>query len=355
MPRIMGLKLRVTHLGLVFATLLPGCVFAGAQQTSPAVQSGPQSILLDVSVTPKSGAPVTGLTQQDFTLLDNKTPQPIASFKAVSAAEEPVSVVVLLDAVNIDFSRVSYARQQLQKFLKANGGKLDHPTTIAVLTDQGTQVLQKNFTTDGLALSAALDHDTIGLRDLRRDAGFWGANERLQISLKAMQQLAATMAGLPGRKVAIWVSPGWPLLTGPRVDLDGKQQQQIFGNVVAFSRELQMAHMTLYNVNPLGPEENLFREDYYQAFVKGVSNPSQTDLADLSLQVLAVQSGGLSLNGSSDVAGGLRKCYADTDSWYEVGFPARSGEQANEYNSLQVNVDKPGLTARSRNGYYAQP
>ena len=337
------------------ATLLPGGVLAGAQQSSPATQSGPQNILLDVSVTPKSGAAVTGLTQQDFTLLDNKTAQPITSFKAVTAAEEPVNVVVLIDAVNIDFSRVAYARQQVQQFLKANGGKLDHPTTIAVLTDEGTQVLQKEFTTDGTALSAALDHDTIGLRELRRDSGIWGANERLQISLKAMQQLAATMASLPGRKIAVWVSPGWPLLSGPRIDLDTKQQQQIFGSVVAFSRELQTANVTLYNINPLGPGENLFREDYYEAFVKGVSKPSQTDLADLSLQVLALQSGGLSFNGSSDVAGGLKKCYADADSWYEIGFPARSGEQPNEYNSLKVNVDKPGLTARSRNGYYAQP
>lgn len=113
--------------------------------------------------------------------------------------------------------------------------------------------------------------------------------------------------------------------------------------------------MTLYNINPLGPGENLFRADYYQDFLKGVSKSDQTDLADLSLQVLAVQSGGLSLNSSSDVAGNLQRCLRDTESWYEVTFTAPVADHPNEYHHIQITVDEPGLTARTRDGYYAQP
>ena len=355
--------LRATPLCLVLAAVLSGVTIASAQQSAPAaqgaasaaaLQTSPRELHLDVVVAPKSGVPVTGLVQQEFTLTDNKAARPIASFRAVTAAQEPVKVIVLIDAVNIDFTRVAYARQQVQKYLKADGGRLDHPTTIAVLTDKGT-VFQKEFTQDGNALSGSLDHYTIGLREIRRDAGIWGANDRVQISLTAVQQLAAYGATLPGRKIVVWVSPGWPLLSGPRIDLDAKQQRGIFGSVVAFSRELQKANVTLYNVNPLGPEEGLLREDYYQEFVKGVSKPSQTDLADLSLQVLALQSGGLSFNGTSDVAGNLKKCVADTAAWYEISFEAPPAEQPDEYHHVQVTVDKPGLTARTRDGYYAQP
>ena len=39
-------------------------------------------ITLDVVVTDHSGKPVPGLQQQDFTLLDNKQPQPIVDFRA---------------------------------------------------------------------------------------------------------------------------------------------------------------------------------------------------------------------------------------------------------------------------------
>lgn len=42
-----------------------------------------RQITLDVVVTDKSGKPVAGLQQQDFTLLDNKEPNKILSFNAV--------------------------------------------------------------------------------------------------------------------------------------------------------------------------------------------------------------------------------------------------------------------------------
>jgi hypothetical protein len=107
-------------------------------------------------VSPASGEPATGLREQDFSLLDNKAPQAIASFKAVSSTQEPVKVILLIDAVNTDFDRVVYERIEVQKFLKANGGKLALPTSIAVLADKGTQI-QKNFSDDGSALSASLE------------------------------------------------------------------------------------------------------------------------------------------------------------------------------------------------------
>jgi len=242
----------------------------------------------------------------------------------------------------------------VQKFLRTNGGHLAHPTTIAVLTDNGTQ-MQKDFSSDGKALSASLDHYTIGLRQITRSTGIWGANDRAQISLTAVRQLTAFAASVPGRTIVLWVSPGWPLLSGARIQLDSKQQRQIFDDVITFSAQLRQANVTLYNINPLGPGEDLLRANYYQEFVKGVSKSAQTDLADLSLQVLAAQSGGLVLQGDSDVTGLLTRCLEDTASWYEITFDPQVAERPNEYHRVEIMVDKPGLTARTRTGYYAQP
>lgn len=50
----------------------------------PPNTAAPQgAIKLDVVVTDGAGQAVAGLQQQDFTLLDNKKPQPILSFRAV--------------------------------------------------------------------------------------------------------------------------------------------------------------------------------------------------------------------------------------------------------------------------------
>src|ERR1039458_9794067 len=85
------------------------------------------------------------------------------------------------------------------------------------------------------------------------------------------------------------------------------------------------------------------------------NRPSRTVAGDLGLQVLAVQSGGRVFNPSNDLTTEIPKCAADADSFYVLSFNARPADRANEYHALSVTVDKPGITARTRTGYYAQP
>ena len=127
-----------TRICLFLVVLLPGMVTASAQQIPPTAEASFRSVRLNVVVAAKSGSPIIGLQRQDFTLMDNKSPQPIMSFKAVSAVQEPVQVILLIDAVNIDFTRMAYVREEVQKFLRTNGGHLAHPTTIAVLSFAGS-------------------------------------------------------------------------------------------------------------------------------------------------------------------------------------------------------------------------
>jgi VWFA-related protein len=341
------------RIGILATAFLTGAVTIAAQ-TPAASEPVVRSIHLNVAVMSKQNAPVTGLEQQDFTLLDNGTPEPMTSFKAVTAGQQPVEVIVLLDAVNARFSTMAYERDEVQKFFKTNGGKMAHPTTIAVLTDKGAQI-QKGFSTDGNVLSGLFDHYTSGLREITRSSGYWGATERLDLSLNALRELTAFTAKLPGRKIVLWISPGWPLLSGVRTEIGQKEADQIFGNIVTFSTQLRLANITLYNVNPAGAGESLLRADYYREFVKGVRKPSQTVLGDLGLQVLAVQSGGLTLESSNAIADMLKQCLSDVDSWYEITFNMPPAEKPNEYHHVEVKVDKPGLTARTRDGYYAQP
>ncbi|AXC12522.1 hypothetical protein ACPOL_3227 [Acidisarcina polymorpha] len=310
-------------------------------------------INLDVVVTPKSGPAVTGLQQQDFTILDNKVAQPVTSFKEVAGGQAPISVILVIDAVNTSYQEIAYERGELKTFLLANDGQLQYPTALAIMSDNGTQI-QEGFSQDGKAMNESLEKFAVGLRSIRQSAGVYGADERFQISLRTLRMLAAQEASRPGRKIVLWASPGWPLLSGPGIQLDNKQQQQLFSTIVDLSTQLRLANITLYAVNPLGATEGVGRTFYYQQYVKGVSKSSQTQIADLSLQVLATQTGGVAIN-STDIAGMLQQCLADTKNYYEVSFDALPAERADEYHHIEVHVAKPGLTARTREGYYAQP
>jgi VWFA-related protein len=340
---------------MLVVALLCAVGVSARQQAPPNQLAGAGTVVLDVVVTPKSGPPVRGIEQKDFTLLDNKVPQTLTSFQAVDGRYASVRITLLIDAVNVDYSVVASEREQVDKFLRTDGGHLAHPTALAVLTDKGAQMLG-DFSTDGNTLSASLDQYAVSLRLVNRTAGFWGAAERLQYSLDGLQALVAHEASAPGRNIILCISPGWPLLSGPRVDLDEKKQQQTFGEVVSLSTELLQAHITLYSVDPLGSRDaGSSRIFYWENFLKGVSKPSQVQLANLALQVLASQSGGAVLTSNNDIAAMLRKCLSDTSTYYELSFHPPQSDQPHEYHQLEIHVAERGLTARTRQGYYSQP
>lgn len=324
-----------------------------ASASKPDLVPSSQQIHLDVVVDTRDGQLVPNLRQQDFTVLDNKSPRPITSFKVVTAKQEPVEVIVVVDAVNTSYEVLSYTRDQTEKFLKANEGTLANPTTIAVLTDKGIQVTS-GFSTDGNSLSDTLQHNVIGLREITRDSQ-WGGNDRLAICLKDLHQLVDYASTLPGRKLMLYISPGWPLLSGPGFNLDSRQQQQIFDSVVSLSTQLRQSKITLYDVNPIGASESVMTADYYQDFLKGLTKLSDAQYANLSLQVLAVQSGGLVFEGNTDVAGLIQKSLADAQSWYQFSFDPLPADKPNEYHRIDVRVDQPGLVVRTRTGYYSNP
>lgn len=327
---------------------------APAQQSTPPPPPNDGRIYLDVVVTPKSGPPVADLQQQDFTLLDNKVPQTIASFKAVTGREAPIEVVLVIDAVNAPYLNVTYVRMQADKFLRADEGRLAYPVALAFVTDRGAQITG-SFSVDGNALSAALDGEDSTLRTIGRSEGFWGDVERWQLSLQALNQIVAAVTPQTGRKIVLWVSPGWPLLSGPHTDLDSKQQQRIFSDVVDLSTKLLRARVTLYSIDPLGPGEPLLRTSYYETFLKGVDKPSQVQVGDLGLQVLAIQSGGLALVSNNEITKALQESLADSAPYYEISFDPAPAERPNEYHQLEIRLAQHGLAARTRQGYYAQP
>jgi VWFA-related protein len=340
---------------LLFSLALP--VFPGeAQAPAPPARGGTnRHVTLDVVVDDKSGNPVAGLQQLDFTVLDNKQPQTILSFQAVNGTTEPpVEIVLLIDRVNTSFSNSASERIQVDKFLRQNGGHLARPVSMVFFSDSDTQM--ENASSDGNALAEALNQSDSGLRSLRRSQGFQGAVDRFQLSLRALNWVAAVEAKKPGKKIVIWVSPGWPLLSGPRMDLTVKQEQALFRQIVATSQALWDAHITLNSVDPLGTNDaGGSLTNYYKVFLKGVKQEKQAQIGNLGLQVLAYQSGGRVLNSSNDIAGEIATCIADANSFYVLSYDMPPADGPDEYHELEIKMAKHELKARTRTVYYAQP
>ena len=322
-----------------------------------------RNLTLDVVVTDKAGAPVRGLQQQDFTLLDNKQPRGLSSFRAVDvAAGTPapyIEIVLVIDAINADVLTADQEREGIKKFLQMNGGKLAQPVSVVLVSDKPDQMRGK-ASTDGNILAAQMDQYETGLRTVDRSQGNYGIAERFQMSMKALSSLAGYEASKPGRKLMFWISPGWPLLSAGATDITDQDQQHIFHSIVAISTQMREDHIALYNVETRAVEGTTTGQFYdYQQFLQGVKAPNQAYPATLSLQVLAVQTGGRVLNRSNNlpdaIASEIATAASDASPFYVLSFAAGRADRVNEYHSLEVKVAKPGLVARTRTGYYAQP
>ena len=345
-----------TSLVWIFFFCLSSSVFA--QQSNVPVGAADRRITLDVVVADRAGKPVSGLQQQDFVVTDNKKPQSVVSFHAVdgnASAADPIQIILLVDEVNTSFQSIAFERDALKKFLGRDGGKLPVPVSMVFFSDTGTE-MQNAPSLDGNALIASFEGHETKLRTIRRSAGFYGAVERYQLSLRTLQSLAATEATKPGRKILIWISPGWPYLSGPRVNLTKQEEEGLFRSIVSLSTALRQASVTVYSIDPLGTADSGgLRTLYYEEFLKGVAKPKDAQAGNLALQVIAVQSGGRVFNGNNDLAGLIATAAADASTYYVLSIDPPPSENMDEYHAVEVKTERPGVTVHARTGYYGQP
>jgi VWFA-related protein len=318
--------------------------------------AAPVRITLDVLVTDSAGKPVPDLEPLDFTLLDDNQSSKILGFRRVDGtvgnkSDPPVEVIIVLDAVNMPYQAVTQLRLQLQKFLRRNGGHLAQPVSVFVFASDGLQV-QPAPSKDGNALAAMLDTSAGTVRALGAAAGDYGLGEQFSKSTQTIKGIAENEARKPGRKLLIWLGSGWPLLDSPHFIKSNEGEQRHFMNIVDVSKKLREARITVYGIYTLNSSSEQF---LYEAYLKPVRDFHHADAGNLSMQVLARQTGGRVLPPGNDIAGQIDSCVADIGAYYTIAFAAPAAAQANEYHDLKVVVGQPGLTVRTNSGYYNQP
>lgn len=313
------------------------------------------SITLDVVVDDAAGNPVGGLARGDFTLLDTGHPRTVTSFQEMNRAAAPTDAeaILLVDTMSNSFASIAMERDQIEKFLGLDGGSLSLPISIVLLSDSGARIVQP--TRDGNVLIAELKKTSTAIPTIKAAMGGAGSIERFQRSLKALNQLMAYEGTKPGRKLLLWIGPGWPMLSSARFSSSERDQYADWQGIVDFSTYLRQARMTLYSVETLSSETSVSHAVYYQDFLHPVTGPKNASSANLALPVLALQSGGRVVNGSNDLVAEIASCLQDAKAYYTLSFDAPKSDRPDEYRTLEVKIAKPGLTARTNSGYYAQP
>lgn len=371
----------ISHWLRVSALFLPALVVAaqsapappGPASTihNPAESSDPEGLIhLDVVVTDPAGHSVAGLSSKDFSVFDAGQAEPIVSFAASQkeAQTSPSAAVILLDTVDVPSGIAAFEQQQLESFLRQNGGHLTQPVSLLVLNDSGLWEVSE-ASADGEALATALVHrhfrQQLRLPAYARTTAFnaWQQGAFAErVSTPALENLGAIATAerrLPGRKILLWIGPRWGIGTGrsPVIN-DAQTRQKSFDTLVWFSTLLRDARLTLYSFSagpaaPLGTAGQLEPSDL-RAYLR-ISSPQQMSDNALNRNVLAIASGGRAISPATDLTAAINACLHEANSFYTLSFNPAPAASRNEYHDLQVRTDRPGLIVHTTTGYYDQP
>jgi VWFA-related protein len=325
----------------------------------PDLRDRPEGLIkLDLMVTDTTGKPAAGLNSSDFRLVEEGREQKILSFQAFTGrgagTEPPVKIILMIDTLEVPPKLARNERNAVTFFLRKDGGHLARPTSVFLLSETG--LWTTNPSPDGNTLAKEVEHNEFSVV---RGNSVWqrgpAAPPRIAVSeesaaLKALGRIATDERQMPGRKLLLWVGPGWGIGSGSAGD--ARHEPGLFGSVCWFSTLLREAHLALFSfsIGEMDPRGQLYKDH-----LAGVRLPDRASSLDLDRKVLAVQSGGRVIEPGEDIEEEIEKCVQEAGPFYRISFDPFSAEHLSEYHDLKVEVDEPGLNVRTNAGYYDQP
>jgi len=394
--------------------------------SQPVLKVKTRLVIVDVVARNSKGEPITDLKPEDFTITEDGKPQHIStfSFQHPDSTSRPLRApvlppntfnnlphyqpngalnVLLLDALNTTTLNQVYARESMIKLLE----KLPQGQPMAVYLLGNRLRLVQDFTSDPELLkkaafsikarpsqllnnpsgtspattplgTAAVDL-LASVPGLANELSEFAAEEsrgktdfRVSYTLAALNSLAHTLAGYPGRKNLIWISETFPFdIVVNNISARSDLLQRHYGNDVAMTGSLlsdaqvavypidarAMSNNTLYSVgstpNPMAGENGV------GATLRGGMGASMDGDSDdrlaahTTMNDLADKTGGRAFYNRNDLDRSILESMNDGSIYYTLGYYPDNTQWNNQFRNIRVKVNHPGVKLHYRAGYFA--
>lgn len=381
-------------------------------ETSAVLKVKTRLVVVDVVVRDSKGAPVTDLKQDDFTIVEDgkeqklrifNFQQPDASSIAPASASSGTGNVVdnlphfkpgralniiLMDSLNTTRINQIAMREAMIKFLE----KLPPNEPIAVYLLGDKIRLLQDFTTDpavlkdvvrsfkgksssllnlsanggspvspvltGIAAQSLPPQMAYQIREFETSQAASLTDQRVSATLSALNALARTLSGYPGRKNLIWISETFPfdvMLSSVASATDRNYSHDIArtGNLLSDSQ------VAIYPLDARGlAGSGLF--NVANGNDAGSANMSQMDregddrlAARTTMLDLAERTGGRAFYNRNDLDGALRESIDDGSTYYTLGYYPENKNWDGAFRKIQVKLPRGGVKLRYRIGYFA--
>lgn len=407
----------------LFAVAIAAAAVTSTAQTKPPIAE-PQAPLsesievrvinVDVVVTDRRGNPVSGLTKDDFVILENGQQKPISNFYEVSsnakmtatAAGTPAEpqqareeipdtqkrrIIFYVDNLTL----APFNRNRVFKNMKQFIDEVMRPGDEAMIaTYNRSMKVRVPFTRDKVTLQQTLDviagesglgtserSDRKSRQDNIKDAQTYDealtlarsyAEEKqhdLRNSVESLNALMSTLAGVEGKKVLVLTSEGFPIQPGREMfqylDEIAREKNWNMGSaqlegmsydakdmIQSIARSANANNITMYTIHAAGLDAtNTVSADNSQPTSFAVAQATVTNSTD-SLALMADMTGGLASLNTNNFQAAFERIDKDLNTYYSLGYRAGT-ERVDRQRSIQVRLrNNPNrYSVRSRQSF----
>ena len=299
---------------LAFAVTLAasvGAVLAAQQQQQPPkLRSGVELVSLSVSVTDPAGKYVTSLEQPDFEVFEDGAKQTISFF---SRKQQPIALAVLLDTSNSMEDKMATAQEAAVGFARRL-----QPDDVAEVIEFSSQVqIIQEFTNSAAELERAI-------RSTNAD-GSTALYNAIYISLKELRKIKARTEDEIRRQAIVVLSDG-----------DDTSSLMPYEEVLDLAKRSETAIYTIGLREQRDGARPNFRE------------------AEFVLKQLAQETGGRSFFPTSvhELPRIYEQISQELATLYSIAYSSKNPVRNGAWRRIVVRIGKPGMIARTRQGYY---
>ena len=351
---------------ITLALLLPSLLRAHAQtpQTAPPVptfRSTSTLVFLDVTVLDKKGNPVvSGLTQDDFSITEDKKPQRIFSFEPPQAhvldkksvndnpdGRAPVTIFVL-DLLNSKFEDSAYLRYEAGLYLLSQPRQLAAPAELMVVGNDSMQLIQ-GFTRRRDDLLFALRHIPAALPYKQMNGSFY--SERFAQSIQDLQQIAIQNRAQSGRKNIVWLGHGGPAINTNALDpVTVDRLHQFIHQTANLLVDSRISLFVIYpglpvtaspmNISALSAEVNIGDNDPFAG--------------DINFGLLVDETGGKLFFNRNDLNVCMARSQQLGSQYYTLTYQPPDGPDNGKFRRSRIALPNPALHVLTKAGYFAQ-
>jgi Ca-activated chloride channel homolog len=297
---------------LAAGVLLMGACVALAASALPAQErfrGGVDLVSLNVTVTDGTRY-VTDLEENDFEVFEDGVKQRAAFF---SRTQQPIALAILLDTSASMESKLETAQEAAIGFAR----RMRSGDVMEVIDFDGNVNILQPFTADVAALERAIRMATVN--------GSTSLYNAIYISLKDLQRARARNTEDIRREAIVVLSDG-----------------DDTSSLVAYDEVLDLAKRSETAIYAIGLRQN---EGTRREFKE----------AEFVLRQLSEQTGGRVFYPSAVAE--LPKIYEqiahELASQYAIGYMSNNTQRNGAWRRINVRITRPGLTARTRQGYFA--